>query len=245
MMKVLLVILGLSLPVSAGQLSTNYPGLVCLWHMNEATGTVAKNQIPSTACNDGAVSSMGWVSGLYGSSLVSAGTDSHVRLAANTAIPNGTSPRTFMFWVRRTSLAAFIQDSEWLYFCGSDASGDWGWALYLKNVAGLVTFYGAGAGNFDTTMYISDLKWHHIAVSLSTDLQVRTYKDGVMYDAISRTSLNTHNDTPFTIGDYWRSAPSYNLRGAFDDFAIFNRQLSTGEIQRIYVEGLGRHSNVR
>jgi len=87
--------------------------------------------------------------------------------------------------------------------------------------------------------------WDMIATTYNGEHDWKFYVNAVVV-ASTTTRLGSMNDGYYTTTSFPCHGNTINtLWGTFDETAVFNRPLSQGEIQKIYQEFMGRHSNVR
>jgi len=96
-------------------------------------------------------------------------------------------------------------------------------------------------------------KWTHLALVLDST-SVKLYVDGKQ--SYSATHGITAWDTPlggdgnlslsigslYPYGSGWVGNSSFSFRGRMDEVAIYQQALTTGQIQKLYAEGLLRHT---
>ncbi len=151
----------------------------------------------------------------------------------------GTGDFTVDAWVRTTQATGIapIVDKRF-------TDPEIGYALYLKNgrlalrmgdaVLADGTEYWSG-----TTPFVADGQWHHVAGVLrrsATANGTRLYVDGVGVASFPAwTGLSVTNTEPLLIGaQKGYSGPIGYLNGAVDEVELFQRSLSTVEINAIY-----------
>lgn len=90
-----------------------------------------------------------------------------------------------------------------------------------------------GGGNFSAAGYNADGQWHHVVFTKSGSLGI-FYKDGVVTGTINTmTNLTLQSAvTPFTIGSRNNFTSFFN--GDIDDVSIYNRTLSSTEVDQMY-----------
>ncbi|MBI5361320.1 MAG: DUF2341 domain-containing protein [Planctomycetes bacterium] len=218
----------------------NETGLVASWHLEGgqsgsiANGTTAGLTDSSGNMNHGAATNangagMAWTTGNPDGAVNFDGTDDYVNIPTATNIPTGSSAFTMMAWIKpdvHNSSRAII---SW----GSGAANQ-------SNCLRLA--YGEGGGTYQIKHYfwgndllvgVSNLSgaWHHLAVTYD-GLNRRLFLDGKQIDsnipgAVSVTS------TAVQIG---RSAPAGGefFDGSIDEVRVYNRPLSSNEINLLY-----------
>lgn len=210
----------------ASLLPTN--GLVSLWR---AEG----NGLDSFGSNHGTlVNGTSFTSGKYGQAFSFDGVDDYVQ------IPNFITSATqfsFSFWMNITTftnhnyMASFCQSSSivniFCFFAGDNSGGTFG-------------FQGAwqDGSYFDLRKDIpfGTGVWKHIAVTYDGST-LRQYVDGMLDNHESYTGKTLGNNAPFIVGKgiaYPSGVPTTTyFNGLIDEFAIFNRALSTAEVSKL------------
>jgi hypothetical protein len=159
------------------------------------------------------------------------GVSSRVQKAGLTGFP--TTAITTEFWVRTAGPAGRG------LFSYSSATADNEWTLFSPdNLRVHVGSAGAGA-IVDTGVAIHDGQWHHVAVSWrNTDSQVQIHMDGVsVFTGVlaGRVGYVFKNGGFFALGqdqDSFGGGFSDTFQGELDEFRIWNRVLTTPEIQQ-------------
>ncbi len=105
--------------------------------------------------------------------------------------------------------------------------------LFALTENGLLTLVEVGCCAVDSTIQIADANWHHVAVATSSS-NVVFYIDGQPDPSPLPTNmmsgLRFQFNTPAAIG-------AEGFLGSIDELDVFNRPLSTAEIQTIYNAG--------
>jgi hypothetical protein len=228
-------------PVTSGSGPvTTSNGLVAWYAFDDGNGSAAAdssgNGIAGTLANNPA-----WGSGVIGSGALSFnGSSQYV------SIPNqsgttlaGVNAATVSAWVKTTTGGTII--------CSGGACINWG--NYTLSVAGgsaVAEFVNANvsSGQFSvsSSSTVNDGKWHLITGVLN-GTSITLYVDGAISGARSDFSGNIFNDsgrsvidigaTPAT-GECGSPAIGY-FNGSIDDVRIYNRPLSSSEIQNLYL----------
>lgn len=89
---------------------------------------------------------------------------------------------------------------------------------------------------FDSVKNLQIGKWYHI-VTTHDGTMLKLFIDGVL-DSSMATAIQVPTAN-VTLGSY--EAGTYRLTGLLDDVRIFNRSLSSREVQRLYTEGVRSH----
>jgi hypothetical protein len=133
---------------------------------------------------------------------------------------------TIETWIKRgsTSVASFNGNGLGIIFGYNNGGYD-----LLLNAAGTPALSQAGVYSLFASASITDLNFHHLAVSKSGS-NVVFYIDGVAYPAPAYNPGFIFN-TSVSIGGIGNT---YNFFGSVDELSIYNRALSANEIQGIY-----------
>jgi prepilin-type N-terminal cleavage/methylation domain-containing protein len=149
-------------------------------------------------------------------------------------LPEGTEERTLSLWVKTDA----VETGTVFGGYGSDSSNrNFQIGFNYANGGAELTFYGFSAGDYVTSVpstEIADGQFHHIAI---------TYDGSELSFYVNGTLRDTHTTTLSTVANYVCVAGEVNnaticdrnFDGEVDDFRIYNRVLSTDEIERIYL----------
>ncbi|MCK4781608.1 prepilin-type N-terminal cleavage/methylation domain-containing protein [Candidatus Parcubacteria bacterium] len=88
---------------------------------------------------------------------------------------------------------------------------------------------------------ISTDTWYHLAWTYNRK-KIITYLNSDTISDVPKTCALNANDAPFRIGT--RNGTGNMFNGAIDEVRIYNRALTTAEIQRHYTEGAAKHGIV-
>lgn len=81
-------------------------------------------------------------------------------------------------------------------------------------------------------------QWHHYCVvNNKSDNKAYLYLNGANYGEANYKNSFQENRA-FVIGNYYPSSTSYAWRGKIDEVRIYNKALTSAEIQKVYVESL-------
>ncbi len=138
----------------------------------------------------------------------------------------GNNPRTVAVWIKTTNTSR-----QGVATWGN--TGTFSRNTFVVNGNGTVRFEYQGGGQ-NTTITANDGVWHHIAYTYD-GAEIKVYVDGVLDFTRPETKINTGvtGDRQITIGSEGSSDGSLTFRpfsGAMDDFRLYNRALSAGEI---------------
>ncbi|MGD9642762.1 MAG: LamG domain-containing protein [Elusimicrobiales bacterium] len=241
-MKTLLLILALACSANAGQMAATMSGVVGLWHFNEGTGSTTAS---AASALGGSLTSTAWTSGLWGPALSFNGSSSVVTIANNSAttFTYSYNHTTISMWAKITNCKNYGS----LFSKGNDAYENaeilsYGTCrVYLSRRSSNQDYGGEAYGTLKKD------KWVHV-VAVFDDWNKRAYINGVLeteFVGACATCVSTLSSptAPIWIGK--ESVAGRFFQGSIDEVALFNRRLYPAEIQRLYTEGLGRHSNAR
>ncbi len=186
---------------------------------NGNTGTLNNFAFPATA-------SSGWNSGKFGSALAYDGANDFIDTPADAEL-NGLRG-TVSLWVlfnntfRNISSKGTTQNKGWIIGTGSTDK---------------ITFQiGTGAariGTIDPDGVAATNTWYHIAGTWDGS-NVRLYKNGIEID-VTVQGAAIDNDGAINIGQ-WASVAGFLHNGLIDDFRVYNRALTAGEMLDIYTD---------
>lgn len=207
-------------------------GLVGEWLFNEGTSTQARDT--SGQGNNGTlVSSPLWVAGKHGKALqfnstnwVTAGQPAALKI---------TSSFTASAWVNTTYGAQGGFATRWY-----NVSGRRSYRFFMSGASLQLNLSSDGTANFSCVISaaINDGRWHHVvAVYDAAGTTVKLYKDSVLLTTCGSAPASLfNNNEPFQIGPTDSDTVSNDLTGALDDVRVYNRALSSSEIQALYKE---------
>lgn len=220
---------------------TNTVGLLAWWKLNNgnANNEVAGVSIDGTLV--GGVTSSTGQSGLSNTALTLNGTTGYINFGEK--YNSQALPISISMWVKR-------DPGKNMWFTWDDTSSTYyGPVFYAGDDGAIQAMYGDGTGtgssnrrSFGTGNYatpVTDSVWHHIVITISGAVTATMYMDGVSYQyATSGTggALAHTTSGPMRMGILTRSGPSYS-GGAFDDVRLYNRVLSSSEVQALYDGG--------
>jgi hypothetical protein len=217
--------------VDPASLST---GLVAHWSFDEGTGTVVGDH--SGNGHDGTLTmQMGstWLAeGRFGGALELGYGDS----VAVPNFPQATPNWTISVWIRASSaqLAQDAGDTGTILSTEQVFSG--GWQLHLDNRPAFQRFdaaYWSGPANnylVDSCNCIAAGEWFHLTAVFDDDARTFTLYEGV--SPVAQTNLPTTiqaGDSTLYMGK-WYMMNSRLLAADLDDFAIWSRALTSGDI---------------
>lgn len=204
--------------------------LFAYWKFDEASGT---NAADSAGTNNGtlAATSATWIAGKTNNAVHLNGTaNSFVSLPAG--LVSTLSDFTIATWVKVDTNNAWAR-----IFDFGTGTGNY---MFLAPTVGSTMRYAittASTGSeqqINNTSVLSTGGWHHIAVTLSGNTGV-LYVDGAPVGTNSAMTLHPANLGSTTQNYIGKSQwPDPNLIGSVDDFRIYNRALSSAEINSLF-----------
>ncbi len=155
-------------------------------------------------------------------------------LPDNSAWGFGSAPFTIALWARFNSDHGYIQpfissydevgsQNQWIFWKIGDQLG---FHIYSPE-------YGAGVETILLTWNPQPGQWYHLAVTRSGNTYT-LYINGVQVSSASDPHVLADTSAPMTIG---QSYPGNYFNGLLDEIGIYNRALSTAEIQSIFNAG--------
>lgn len=229
-----------------GGVNNSSDNLVGHWTLDETSGTTADDS--SSASNDGTLNSLTFAgnttTGQISNALSFDGSDDYIDLSSHIGDYSGLNHGTISAWVKTVDAAerkpivtlndANAGDSDRIVFEVLD-----GGQLQL-----IVRDGGSNQVQLESTTTVNDGNWHHV-VAWSSGSQARLYIDGQRVTAFDTDTNNSNwfNDVSgldaMYIGyDNWGNSPDLWFIGQIDDVRIYNRPLSSWEIEELYKAGL-------
>lgn len=206
-------------------------GMIGFWPLDEGSGTVAYDA--SYESNNGTLNGPIYTNGKSGKALSFNGTSDYVS-GPTTDFPTGSSPVSMFAWVKTSATSR-----ETMVSYGSSATGQ---AVSINvNQLGsnghfVVDFYN---DYVDSGIKINDGNWHFVGFSLSaSSTSITLDVDGIPVSATLPSVPNILNGTNYQIGR-WVTAGTgdiapYYFSGLIDDVRVYNRALTSSEINEIY-----------
>lgn len=218
------------------ELDTSHPlanGLVGLWLINENTGSSLADLSGNE--NDG-TGTLNWVLGKFGSALYFDGSSDYVQIADDSSLDVGNSNCTIEAWVYSYELTGDTQIIFQKY--GSDIDNIFGFGI--SSLGEGFFFLRDTSGNGIAVKYLSvDLTgaWHHL-VGVREGNYTKIYVDGVLRNTEDISTLGTINTSNHNarIGMNAHYTGADEFKGIIDNVMIYNRDLSTTEIEQLYAE---------
>ena len=199
------------------------------------------NAVDQVGGNNGTpLNGVGFASGEVGLAFKFNGTNSYVEVPDSPSLQM-TNELTIEFWVKRQSL----QNEDYIINKGGDYTRgmlNYGVTITQPQWGGTLAFTFAGGARH--SLSITDLNWHHCAVTARDgDVDPSFYVDGVQRPVTLRQGASTINLYPSTealhIGAQVDpiSGWFYYSKAIVDEVSIYSRALAAAEIQAIYSAG--------
>jgi hypothetical protein len=198
------------------------PGPVAAWSFDDGVGSVLRASIGGL---DGTIAGATWSpAGRNGGALLFNGIDDMVTVPPAAAL-NLTSGMTVEAWVYPTALVT------WRTVALKEGVNDLAYALYASDATakpeGLINV-GGGALPANGTGTLPLNTWSHLATTFDGSMQ-RLFLDGVQIGSVAASGSLMQTIGALRIGG--NSVWGEFFSGALDDMRIYNRALSTTEIQ--------------
>ena len=210
--------------------SAVHNGLIGHWKLDETSGTTAAD---SAGSNDGTMqgtldAANDSAPGAVGTALVFDGIDDEIQTASHSpGLAN--QPFTVSLWAKRewtTNTLGFAFNYD---LGGNNSEIQLGFANNRFRC-------GFRANDLDTTTSYPETDWHHWVCTFDPTTKDRViYRDGVQVAADVSASNMTGVTGSLHIGGI--AGGSFLFRGSIDDVRVYNRVLSTSEIQQLYNMG--------
>jgi hypothetical protein len=218
--------------LSGSEVWAVYRGLVGYWKFDEGSGTIAHDS--SGNSNDGTLmNGPNWVYGKFGKALSFDGVDDYVNV--NDANSLDLTTVTIAAWVKTSSLEAMDIVSKGFDWTETPVN----YGLVSANNRAYVIWTNGVCGT-DALGLITDGAWHHVVgVLVNSTNTALIYVDGVLQSCHREggggaTVNMVMNDIPLLIGRSGSPSYPYYFNGTIDEVKIYNRVLSSDEVQTLY-----------
>lgn len=220
-----LLLLSASVAASAAD-----PNLVSWWKFNETSGTVASDSAGSN--NGQLVNGPAWTTGHNDGALHFDGVNDYVQVANNASL-NITNAITVSAWVKR------------------DVAGVWGYVLDKTTYTYPYNGYGLYVGLYDEVQFAATIggSWEgsgapagsvgagswYLLTGTFDGSAMKLYINGTLEHTTLVSGSLAVNNSDLKIGAIPGFETGYFFDGLIDDVRIYNRALSDGEIQQLYI----------
>lgn len=211
-------------------------GLVGYWPMNEGAGDTVHDA--SGNSNDGTASgSPAWVQGKIDGALQFNGSNNIVDMGAGSqsTLNFGTSDFSVSFWINPASISGGGEDVMSIWPSGGSTGS---FSIATVGTQMLMFLNNLSTYRYSSTGVLSAGTWTHVVFIKKSTTNFDVYINGVLSDGALAGSIpssvsSAANDFKLGIGRY-----NINFNGSIDDIKIFNRALTSDEIEAQYEAGL-------
>ena len=217
------------------RLAGNEDGLLGYWRFDEGSGTVVNNSA-TNAFHGINVNAAAWVQSHAAIALQPVATNclrfdgatGYVQAAHNTDL--NAYPFTASGWFRTTNAVSTVQGVVSKY---ADGSGN-GWSIMVQNGRLRGFYYRPGfipAIDATSVANVADGGWHHAALTVDA-AGGKLWLDGTVVGSGAWATPGACNNTePLLMGCYTPAIYPQRFQGALDEITVWNRALTTNEIQ--------------
>ncbi|MFA5141800.1 MAG: LamG domain-containing protein [Candidatus Woesearchaeota archaeon] len=182
-------------------------------------------------------------SGRYGRALQFDGINDYVNVSEDSLDVSAGENFTFIVWIN----TGFMTGSPRIFGKRLATGDSKGYECYIHATQGSVNCnldVGSSNPGISSTKNIADNQWHHIAVTLEGTTGT-IYVDGVVNGTNNNSVLDDgyDNNVTFKLGFPFWLGVYYN--GTMDEARIWNRSLSSDEIQQSYMSNLNRFNTTQ
>jgi hypothetical protein len=222
---------------------SNDPNLVSLWKFDEGIGGLAYD---SAGDNDGIITGATWASGQINDALDFDGDGDYVNAQNDSSL--NVDAFTISAWVYREQKSG---ESQHIIDKCQGGNSDGGYVLRAGDNGRITVYLSNGDGSklsptFTASNSIPEKTWVHI-VATSNGGVINSGDIKIYYDAVEQSGSESNyglslgsNTKNLLIGTYRATPGTMNKwNGKIDDVRIYNRVLSTEEVERLYGEGFG------
>ncbi len=178
-------------------------------------------------------------SGKYGGAMTFNGVNNYLSIQNNNEF--NLSNITLSAWIKTNSTSEqYILNkySDSFYFAtgfNGDGGGPGSLCLYLSSVSG------SWLCSSPVTNVVNDSKWHFVAATYNQSIMA-IYIDGVMVNSRAASAVLSSGTSNLLVGS--RSANMGFFNGTIDEVGIWNRSLSSAELNEIYLSQLHNYPGV-
>lgn len=166
-------------------------------------------------------------------------TTDQVSVPSESHINFNNSNYSISMWIKANST------SNYGFLVSKSSGGVNGYELFKDNNVGIIRFSAcdsAGVCNapfFDiqTTMSVTDNKWHHVVAQLERNVSARIFIDGFMNASSTGGANKTTATTDLLFIGARSGAGNFIFNGSIDEVRLYNRTLNTTEILTINASG--------
>ncbi len=190
------------------------------------------NANDSEGVNNGAlVGGVSFIPGEVGQAFLFDGSSGYVSIPDSPSLDSFVTNITIELWLQVNQTTP---NSDWQ---GIVTKGNTSWRLQGIPGSGTIDFAANGLStDLQGTRNVNDGQWHHVA-AVYDGTNIYLYVDGTLDTSTPATGLIIQNSFPVCLGENPDAPLPYYFNGAEDEVALYNRALSSQEIQSIYQAG--------
>lgn len=200
-----------------------------LWaRFGEAAGTSLNDEIGT---NDGTLAATvtlgatGAISGDANKAVTLDGAQGKIAFSS----PGLTGPFSLSLWFKSTG-GGSVTPNDYGTLIGAASNK----RILIHKTSGLVLVQMGGAQLTTPAATAPNNVWHHLVFTWDGTTE-RLFVDGLL--STSAVSANIALNQMFWLGSYAVTSVAYSYKGDMDEFAVYNRALTTSEVQGMYVTG--------
>ena len=213
-------------------------GLAGHWQMDEAAGTVINDSSGNGNTSSSFTGDVSWTTGKFGSALNFDGANDVVRIPETASIDMGGTTQSYSVsaWIK-TSMNVAAGTHAFL-LAKRASSGVYPYIVYLDQ-SEIACFETGDGTNYNVTCNSTALNnntWHLITAvrDVSSD-KIFIYVDGQPAGSATDTTVTSlANNDNVSIGNGGASYTEKDFGGIMDDVRIYNRALSSTEVQALF-----------
>jgi hypothetical protein len=230
MKKGILVCLAVALAMVGSVSAKSCPeGMVSYWKFDDGEGTIVSD---SFGTNDGTLKDGTWTEGLVGGALEFDGIDDYVEVLGTPSLSFQTMSIETWIFVDKTTIDRAIlakRDGFYMYAPYSPSPSSPFGQAYLISINGKHRPYTWSKESLTLG------EWHQITGTYDGS-QIKLYVDGALKEVVLRPGSIDQNANPLLFGAH--SPGRSHFDGLIDEIAVYNRALTSEEIQKHYLNGL-------
>jgi hypothetical protein len=224
-------------------------GLVGWWKMDDNVSGDSKTLVDSSGLGNNATTHYGanttgmdcTVAGEYSYGCSFDGVDDATSLADTTALRMQNHGFSGFAWIKDTATATF-HDVIFNKGCGQATQAGYWLGVTVQGTLDLYVSDGTSyvINGVTSNKNVADNTWHLVGFTWDPSLGAKIYIDGALDKYISRnTHLSIDGTEPFNMGGFYDGTTYAGnaLNGTLDDVRLYNRALSSQEVENLYNYG--------
>lgn len=220
---------------SAPSINVPTAGLTAYWQFDEGSGSIANDSSGNN--NHGSLLNMNlatsWVAGKIGQALLFDGNDDYISVPASVSL-NIAGGITVALWVRPSVNSSSFHNS-WNYFIYQRNPLKYEIGYYNTGGPRFKPYNESGTNfDFSASTALTANTWYHMAFVRNGSF-LGIYIDGALADSRNDFTGDLRSSTEVRIGGAGSNNSAFI--GTVDDVRIYNRALTTSEIQQLYAFG--------